>query len=33
VDHGTAMDLAWKGVANHASMMSAIRMAADLCSR
>ncbi|EMI17173.1 4-hydroxythreonine-4-phosphate dehydrogenase [Rhodopirellula maiorica SM1] len=32
VDHGTAMNLAWKGVANHASMMSAIRMAADLCS-
>ncbi|WP_442509749.1 4-hydroxythreonine-4-phosphate dehydrogenase PdxA [Novipirellula sp. SH528] len=32
VDHGTAMNLAWKGVANHASMMSAIRMAVDLCS-
>ena len=32
VDHGTAMNLAWKGVANHASMMSAIRMAADLCN-
>ncbi|GAA5506887.1 4-hydroxythreonine-4-phosphate dehydrogenase PdxA [Novipirellula caenicola] len=32
VDHGTAMNLAWKGIANHTSMMSAIRMAADLCS-
>lgn len=30
VDHGTAMDLAWKGTANHASMLAAIQMAVDL---
>ncbi|MCC9598967.1 4-hydroxythreonine-4-phosphate dehydrogenase PdxA [Stieleria sp. JC731] len=30
VDHGTAMDLAWKGVAKTGSMLSAIAMAIDL---
>ena len=32
VDHGTAMDIAWQGKANHRSMISAIRMAIDLSS-
>lgn len=31
-DHGTAMDLAWEGRANHLSMLAAIRLAADLAS-
>ncbi len=31
VDHGTAMDIAWQGKANHHSMLAAIRMAIDLC--
>ncbi|QDT06488.1 4-hydroxythreonine-4-phosphate dehydrogenase [Rubripirellula lacrimiformis] len=30
VDHGTAMDIAWQGKANHHSMLAAIRMAIDL---
>lgn len=30
VDHGTALDLAWKGIANTSSMRSAIDMAIDL---
>ncbi|MGB7342764.1 MAG: 4-hydroxythreonine-4-phosphate dehydrogenase PdxA [Pirellulaceae bacterium] len=30
VDHGTALDLAWQGKANHQSMMAAIQMAIDL---
>jgi 4-phospho-D-threonate 3-dehydrogenase / 4-phospho-D-erythronate 3-dehydrogenase len=30
VDHGTALDIAWKGVADDRSMLAAIRMAADL---
>ncbi|TWT54545.1 4-hydroxythreonine-4-phosphate dehydrogenase [Rubripirellula amarantea] len=30
VDHGTAMDLAWQGTANHQSMVAAIDMAVDL---
>jgi 4-hydroxythreonine-4-phosphate dehydrogenase len=30
VDHGTALDLAWRGAANHQSMLAAIKMAADL---
>ncbi len=30
VDHGTAMDLAWQGKANHQSMVAAIEMAIDL---
>ncbi|OYP36363.1 4-hydroxythreonine-4-phosphate dehydrogenase PdxA [Rhodopirellula sp. MGV] len=31
VDHGTAMDLAWKGDAKTGSMLAAITMAIDLC--
>ena len=31
VDHGTAMDLAWKGSASANSMLAAIKMAIDLC--
>lgn len=31
VDHGTALDLAWQGTANHGSMLAAIEMAIDLC--
>lgn len=30
VDHGTALDLAWQGKANHRSMLAAIHMAVDL---
>lgn len=30
VDHGTALDLAWQGKANHRSMLAAIEMAVDL---
>jgi len=30
VDHGTALDLAWSGKANHQSMLAAIHMAVDL---
>ena len=30
VDHGTAMDLAWQGKANPASMLAAIEMAVEL---
>lgn len=30
VDHGTALDLAWQGKADHRSMVAAIKMAADL---
>lgn len=30
VDHGTAMDLAWKGVASEKSMIAAIRLASEL---
>jgi 4-hydroxythreonine-4-phosphate dehydrogenase len=33
VDHGTAYDIAWKGVANHASMVNAIVTAADMARR
>jgi 4-hydroxy-L-threonine phosphate dehydrogenase PdxA len=29
-DHGTAYDIAWKGVANPSSMIEAIKMAAKL---
>ena len=32
VDHGTAMNLAWQGKANHTSMLAAINMAADLAA-
>ena len=31
-DHGTAFDIAWQGTASHASMASAIRLAARLAS-
>ena len=31
VDHGTALDLAWQGTANHRSMLAAIELAIDLC--
>ena len=31
VDHGTAFDIAWKGVATESSMLEAIRLAAQLC--
>ena len=31
VDHGTALDLAWQGVASHHSMLAAIEMAIELC--
>ena len=30
VDHGTALDLAWRGTANHQSMLAAIAMAIEL---
>jgi 4-hydroxythreonine-4-phosphate dehydrogenase len=30
VDHGTALDLAWQGLANHHSMLAAIELAIDL---
>ena len=31
VDHGTAFDIAWQGVANPGSLYSAVRLAAKLC--
>ncbi len=33
VDHGTAYDIAWKGVASHESMVAAIEMAAKMAER
>ena len=33
VDHGTAMDIAWQGKANEQSLLAAIQMAIDLCSK
>jgi len=33
VDHGTAFDIAWKGVANESSMRAAIRLAAQLSAQ
>lgn len=33
VDHGTAFDIAWQGVADEESMVEAIRLAAQLASR
>jgi 4-hydroxythreonine-4-phosphate dehydrogenase len=33
VDHGTAFDIAWKGIANPNSMFEAIRIAAMLCTK
>ncbi len=32
-DHGTAFDIAGKGLAEHSSMVAAIKLAADLSSR
>ena len=32
VDHGTAFDRAWKGVANHESMVEAIEVAVRMLS-
>jgi 4-hydroxythreonine-4-phosphate dehydrogenase len=31
VDHGTAFDIAWKGIARPGSLLQAIRLAAKLC--
>lgn len=31
VDHGTACDIAWEGIANHQSMVEAIKLAVKLC--
>lgn len=31
VDHGTALDIAWQGVADHSSMVEAIKLAVRLC--
>jgi 4-hydroxythreonine-4-phosphate dehydrogenase len=33
VDHGTAFDIAGKGIAEHSSMIAAIKLAADLSTR
>ena len=33
VDHGTAFDIAGKGLAEHSSMIAAIKLAADLSTR
>ncbi len=33
VDHGTAFDIAWQGIANPNSMIEAIRIAAKLCQQ
>jgi 4-hydroxythreonine-4-phosphate dehydrogenase len=33
VDHGTAFDIAWKGVADASSFVRAVELAAKLCSR
>jgi 4-hydroxy-L-threonine phosphate dehydrogenase PdxA len=33
VDHGTAFDIAGKGLAEHSSMMAAITLAAELSAR
>ncbi len=33
VDHGTALDIAWQGVADPSSMVQAITLAAKLCGR
>jgi 4-hydroxythreonine-4-phosphate dehydrogenase len=32
-DHGTALGIAGRGIANEASMIAAIRMAADIAER
>jgi 4-hydroxy-L-threonine phosphate dehydrogenase PdxA len=33
VDHGTAFDIAWQGVAHEESMVEAIRLAAQMASQ
>jgi 4-hydroxy-L-threonine phosphate dehydrogenase PdxA len=33
VDHGTAFDVAWQGIARHESMTAAIDLAAELAPR
>jgi 4-hydroxy-L-threonine phosphate dehydrogenase PdxA len=33
VDHGTAFDIAGKGIAEHSSMVAAIKLAAELSAR
>ncbi len=33
VDHGTAFDIAWQGVANEESLIEAIKLAAQMASR
>ena len=33
VDHGTAFDIAGQGVADHGSLVQAVRLAADLAAR
>ncbi|MEC9037580.1 MAG: 4-hydroxythreonine-4-phosphate dehydrogenase PdxA [Verrucomicrobiota bacterium] len=33
VDHGTAFDIAWKGIANHNSLLRAIHIATDIVNR
>ena len=33
VDHGTAFDRAWKGIANHESMVEAIDVAVAMATR
>ena len=33
VDHGTAFDIAWKGIANHSSLLRATQIATDLVNR
>src|SRR5258705_8030646 len=33
VDHGTAFDIAGKGIAEHSSMVAAIKLAADLSTQ
>ena len=33
VDHGTAFDIAWKGLANVSSLIQATKLAAKMCKR
>jgi 4-hydroxy-L-threonine phosphate dehydrogenase PdxA len=33
VDHGTAFDIAGRGIAEHSSMVAAIKLAAELCTK
>ena len=32
VDHGTAFDIAWRGIADHESMLEAIKVAVSLAA-